>query len=220
MNEKKTAIILANGFEEIEALTVVDILRRAGVKCDMVALANDATNVDANDAMADNFHLANNAGDNNPTNSQLSTLQVFGAHNISVVADQAFTQTDWNTYDMLILPGGLPGADTLRDDPRVISLVQSFANNPEKHLAAICAAPQVLAKADVVRGMKVTSYPSEAYQNALESAGAEYVNGPTTVTDKNLITSRGPATASDFAFKILEALNLDPTPTKSDMLFA
>lgn len=192
MNEKKSAIILANGFEEIEALTVVDVLRRAGVKCDMIALASETK----------------------------PTLQVLGAHNIAVIADQTFDQADWDTYDVIILPGGLPGADTLRDDPRVINLVQAFANNPEKHLAAICAAPQVLARADVVKGKKVTSYPADTYQNALESAGAEYINGPTTIIDGNLITSRGPATASDFAFKILEALSLDPSPIKNGMLYS
>lgn len=186
MNNKKVAILLADGFEEIEAISVVDILRRAGVTCDMVSLGGESVN---------------------------------GSHKITVHPDFQFDHATWPDYDMLILPGGLPGADTLRDDPRVIALVKDFAKTPGKYLAAICAAPQVLAKADVVRGKKVTSYPATPYQEALESAGAEYLDNPKVVIDENLITSRGPATAPDFAFAVLAALGSDLTSLKSGMLY-
>ena len=114
---KKVAVFLAEGFEEIEALTVVDIMRRANVYCDMVATKE---------------------------------LEVKGAHNIFVKADREFGE-DLKDYDLIVFPGGLPGATNLRDDKRITDLAKyCYENN--KLVAAICAAPIVLAKADIITG--------------------------------------------------------------------
>ena len=112
---KKIAVLLSQGFEETEALATVDVLRRAGFACDMVSID------------------AGNTGD--------AALQVTGSHGITVVADKAFEEMD--AYDMVVLPGGLPGAEHLRDDARVIALLRRF-DAQGRFIAAICAAPMAL----------------------------------------------------------------------------
>ena len=163
---KKVAVFLAEGFEEIEALTVVDIMRRAGIHCDMVAT---------------------------------DSLEVKGAHNIFVKADREFGE-DLKDYDLIVFPGGLPGATNLRDDKRVTDLAKYFYEN-NKLVSAICAAPIVLAKADIITGRNITSYPG--FEEELK--GCNYTENKVEV-DGNIITSRGPATAMEFAYKLLEVL--------------
>jgi 4-methyl-5(b-hydroxyethyl)-thiazole monophosphate biosynthesis len=126
---KKVAVLLADGFEEIEALTVVDVLRRANIHCDMVSIAS---------------------------------LNVTGSHKIEVVADRIITE-NMNEYDMVVLPGGLPGATNLRDNQDVIALIKQFNNDSSKYIAAICAAPIVLEKAGIIERRSITSYPSPSY---------------------------------------------------------
>ena len=120
---KKVAVMLANGFEEIEALTVVDIIRRANITCDMFSI---------------------------------SGMEVKGAHDIVVKADKLISE-EVKEYDVIVLPGGMPGATNLRDNEEVIDLVKWFNDN-KKIVAAICAAPIVLGKAGIIEGKKVTSY--------------------------------------------------------------
>ena len=128
MSDKKIAVLLADGFEEGEALLTVDVLRRAGFTCDTVSVGEEI---------------------------------VCGSHGIRVFADRLLTETDPEAYDMVVLPGGLPGADTLRDNETVLSWVRSFAGREDRYVAAICAAPQVLARAGITRGRRLTSYPGE-----------------------------------------------------------
>ncbi len=164
---KKVCILLAEGFEEVEALTVCDVMRRAGVQCDLVS-------------MKDEYVTSN--------------------HNVCVKSDRKF---DGNMeYDMVILPGGLPGATNLRDDQRVIEFVQKMYKEKEI-VAAICAAPIVLGRAGLTEGKKITSYPG--YEEELP--GCIYLED-IVVADGNIITSRGPATAMKFAYTLLEALGL------------
>jgi 4-methyl-5(b-hydroxyethyl)-thiazole monophosphate biosynthesis len=162
---KKVLIPLAPGFEEIEALTVVDILRRAGAK---VTVAGTV------------------AG------------PVEGRNGIKVLPDEVMGSGD--DYDMIVLPGGAVGAENLRKDARVKAVLESLAKKG-KHVAAICAAPTVLAAIGVTRGRVITSHPSVRGQFTQEALSDERV-----VVDGNIITSQGPGTAMEFAFRLVETL--------------
>lgn len=186
---KKIAVLLANGFEEGEALFVIDILRRAGFTCDGVAVEE---------------------------------IIVTGSHGIRTIADRTLDETVPMDYDMVVLPGGLPGANTLRDNETVIRWVQSFAGRPDKYIGAICAAPQVLAKAGITGGKRLTSYPGEKYKSLL--ADAIYIDDNTemaecVVVDGNLITSRGPGTTLPFAYKLVEVLGGDAAKLSAAMQY-
>ncbi len=130
---------------------------------------------------------------------------VCGSHGIRVLADRLLEETDPESYDMVVLPGGLPGADTLRDNETVLSWVRSFAGRDDRYVAAICAAPQVLARAGITRG-------------------AEYVDDnrltdECVITDGNLITSRGPGTTLPFAFRLAELLGGDAETLREAMQY-
>ena len=186
---KKVAVLLANGFEEGEALFVVDIMRRAGFTCDAVSVEGEI---------------------------------VQGSHGIKTVSDCLIADADRSSYDMIVLPGGLPGADTLRDNGIVIEWVKEFASSSDKYVAAICAAPQVLAKAGVVKGHRITSYPGEKYRALFSDA--DYVDDNTlmdecVVADGNLITSRGPGTTLPFAYKLVEILGGDADKLRQAMQY-
>ncbi|MDW8799734.1 DJ-1/PfpI family protein [Clostridium sp. A1-XYC3] len=165
---KKAIVLLAKGFEEVEALTVVDVLRRGGVHCITCSINEDA--------------------------------EVLGSHSIHVKANSLLEKVDFHKYDVLVIPGGMPGAANLRDSEKVTELVKKF-NSDNKIIAAICAGPIVLGRAGVLTGKKVTSYPG--YEGEL--GDIRYCE-EIVVQDGNIITSRGPATAMDFSFKILENL--------------
>ena len=180
---KKIAVILANGFEEIEALTVVDVTRRAGFICDIVSISEEF---------------------------------VTGAHNVILKADKLYSN-DINDYDMIVLPGGLPVADNLANDERVIKTVKEFNNNDGKYIAAICASPaMVLSAAGIEKDRYITSYPGKDFENMLEEAN--YVE-ELVVVDKNLITSRGPATSLLLAYKTVDILGEDSENLKQGMLW-
>lgn len=163
---KKTAILLADGFEEIEALTVVDLLRRVRITCDMVSVGD--------------------AG------------QVAGSHGITVLPDRKFSETSFDGYDGVILPGGMPGTKNLGADGRVLRLLQSFYARG-KLTAAICAAPTVLAKAGLLEGKSAVCHPGWEEQ----MTGADVCFEPVAV-DGTVITSRGAGTAIAFALAIIQ----------------
>lgn len=177
---KKVAVLLAEGFEEIESLTIVDVLRRAQITCDIVSIKDE---------------------------------YVKGAHNILVKADKIIDDTIKN-YDLIALPGGLPGSTNLRDSKEVIELVQFFNDN-NKFIAAICAAPIVLARAGVISGKNVTSYPG--YEKELSEGN--YIETENVVADGNVITSRGPATTLAFSYKIAETLGVNVDELKKGMMY-
>lgn len=160
---------LADGCEELEAVTIIDILRRAGI--DVVTAGLD---------------------------DQL----VRASHGVRIMPDTNLDEALTRDYDMVVLPGGLPGADNLNEDPRVKELLKKMANS-ERFTAAICAAPKVLANAGLLRGKKATAYPG-----SLDSVNhqAQLVSGDAVVRDGKVITSRGPGTAMDFALALIEAL--------------
>ena len=186
---KKIAVLLANGFEEVEGLAVIDVMRRAGFTCDAIGVEGEI---------------------------------VDGSHGIRVLADKLLAEAMPDAYDMVVLPGGLPGANTLRDTEAVITWVQKFAGAEGKFVGAICAAPQVLAKAGIATGKRVTSYPGAQFQALF--ADAEYVDDNTLTEDGvivcgNIITSRGPGTTLPFAFKLVEILGGQADTLREAMQF-
>ena len=165
---KKIAILCADGFEEIEGLTVVDLLRRADVVCDIVAV-----------------------GDASP---------IVGSHAIRVLPDRLFKETDFSEYDGIVLPGGLRGTAALAADGRVETQLRSFCAQG-KLTAAICAAPTVLAQADLLRGKTAVCYPG--MEDRLSGA---VIGDSDVVEDGTVITSRGAGTAVPFALRLVAYL--------------
>ena len=163
---KTIYVFLAEGFEEVEALTPVDVLRRAGLPVKTVSVTG--------------------------------VLTVNGAHGVPVVADMVFEEVKEGDAEMIVLPGGLPGATNLDAHAGLDKLIMSFAA-AGKPLAAICAAPMVYGKRGLLKGKKATCYPG--FDKYLE--GAEYTGNMVEVVD-NFILGKGPGAAPAFAFAILE----------------
>ncbi len=187
-------IHLAEGFEEIEAITVTDVLRRAGIDVRTVAIHA------GNESLADSAH----------------PKLIKGAHDIKVKADLLFEDADYKKCDMIVLPGGMPGAENLAAHEGLVSKIREFARDG-KPLAAICAAPMIFGNLGILEGRRATIYPG--MERHLR--GAEAVQDRV-VVDRNFITSRGPATAMDFALAIVEFLKCGRAADRlaSDMLCA
>ncbi len=162
----QAAIILAEGFEEIEALSVADILRRGGVNTQIVGLESGI---------------------------------VTGAHGITVGADLVFESVNFAALDLIVLPGGLPGATNLAKSAKLQAKLKQM-KSAGKTVAAICAAPWALEAAGVL-GKKYTCYPGcEA------KLGEGYEAGANVVEDGNVVTSKCPATAMEFGLALLARL--------------
>ena len=174
----KVAVILADGFEEIEALTVVDVLRRANITCHMVGFE----------------------------------ARVTGSHAIQVQADRVF-DGDLSDYDMIVLPGGMPGSANLRDHELLIAELQKCEQIGKK-LAAICAAPIVLNRAGLLKDKEFT-----CYDGVQEQIADGHYRKETVVVDGQLTTSRGPATALAFAYNLVEQLGGDANGLREAMLY-
>ena len=161
-------MFLANGFEEIEALYTLDILRRAGI---------DIKTVGVSDAVA------------------------IGSHGIGVVCDTTKDKISTSDdYDMIILPGGMPGSTNL-DNDLVVDAFIADAKAKDKFICAICAAPFVLGKRGLLKGKRATCFPG--FENQLEGAT---VTGTGCVRDGKIITARAMGSAHEFALEILSAL--------------
>lgn len=164
----KIAVFIADGTEEIEALTVVDLARRAGITVDTVSVSDSMT--------------------------------VTGSHGIKIILDAAIGQVEWDSVDMLVLPGGKVGVDNLRACTELTDRVKEFVRDG-KPVAAVCAAPSILGGLGILNGKKATCYPG--FEDKL--TGAEYVK-ESVVKDGNIITSRGLGTTIQFAAAIIEYL--------------
>ena len=146
---------------------------------------------------------------------------VRGCHDIYVKADRLISPDIYDDYDMVIIPGGMPGAANLRDCKMVTDWVRKFVEE-DKYVAAICAGPMVLKEAGIAEGRTLTSYPADKYREMF--AGSTYVDDNAdmeqmVVTDGKLITSRGPATTFPFAFKLAEVLGGNVEAVKQGILY-
>ena len=157
-------ILLANGFEEIQALTPLDMLRRAGLDVKTVGLNGNV---------------------------------IAGSHGINVFCDALPDDIDLSKVTMAIFPGGMPGSLNLDASPYSNEVIAAVAHNGG-HLAAICAAPLVFGRRDLLKGKKATCYPG--FEGELR--GAEIVDAGV-VTDGNITTARGMGVALDFAEELI-----------------
>ncbi len=164
---KSALVLFAEGSEELEAVSVIDILRRGGI---------------------------------NVTVAGLTAGPLRGSRGTVLVPDTTLDEATKHDYDMVVLPGGQPGATNLKADQRVLALLQQMAQR-EKYVTAICAAPSVLATAGLLDGKRATSFPGalDPFPQVTRQPGA-------VVEDGKLITSRGPGTAMDFALTLVERL--------------
>jgi protein deglycase len=169
----RVLVPLAEGFEEIEAVTIIDLLRRAGIEVVTAGLEPGA---------------------------------VTGSHGITLQPDAELEEALSRPYDMIALPGGMPGAARLADDQRLLALLRRLAES-DRYTAAICAAPGVLAKAGLLAGKRATSFPGFLTP---DNAPDTEILEDAVVEDGKLITSRGPGTAMDFALALIERLEGAP----------
>ena len=169
-SDARVAVFVAPGLEEIEGLTVVDLLFRAGIPCDTVAIT--------------------------------ASRQVTSSHEVTIVCDRSIEDPgfSFDEYDLLVLPGGIPGTPNLRACEPLCAALRSFAEKG-RPLAAICAAPSILAELGLLEGRRATSNPG--FQHVLAEHGAELVADAPVVVDGNLITSQGAGTAMAFGLEIV-----------------
>ncbi len=130
----------------------------------------------------------------------IMTRHIIGAHKIGFVTDMSIAEIDDNECDMLVLPGGMPGTTNMLESEMLGDQIEHFIELG-KPMAAICAAPMVLAHYGALKGRKATIYPG--MENYLEEGGAIPVN-ERVVKDGNIITGQGPGTALEFALEIIE----------------
>ncbi len=163
----KVLVPLAQGCEEIEAVTIIDLLRRAGIEV---------------------------------ISASLDDQPIRASRGVMLLADTTLDFALTQEFDMIVLPGGQPGTNNLKADLRIISLLKKMATQ-EKYVAAICAAPSVLATAGLLGGKNATSFPGalDAYPEVLQQKIIVVIDG-------KIITSRGPGTAMDFALTLIEKL--------------
>lgn len=162
-------IPLAEGCEELEAVTVIDLLRRAGVDV---------------------------------TTAGLATGPVHCSRGTVLIPDRTLDEVMDRDFDMIVLPGGLPGADHLNADTRIHALLERYQTE-DRYAAAICAAPKVLAAAGLLNGRSATGYPGAIARSDFPEV--DLIDAPV-VVDGKTITSRGPGTAMDFALQLIETL--------------
>lgn len=160
----RLAMFFAKGYEEVEALTVVDICRRLGLDIDMVSVTEE-TGVES-------------------------------SHGVVVQMDKTFSQADFDAYDMLLLPGGMPGTRNLEAHEGLMAQIDAFYA-ADKYIGAICAAPSIFGHRGMLKGRKACCFPG--FESHLE--GATVTAGPVEI-DGHVITSRGMGTAIDFGLAV------------------
>jgi 4-methyl-5(b-hydroxyethyl)-thiazole monophosphate biosynthesis len=161
-------VFLADGFEEIEAICPIDILRRGNVKVVTVGVTGKT---------------------------------ITGSHGIPFTADMEIGEIDPKApFDMVVLPGGMPGTDNLQSNEMVKAFVRTALAN-RKYIGAICAAPKILGAMGILSGVKATCYPG--YEAELKGA---VLAKESVVTDGEIITAKGAGVALEFGFELLAAL--------------
>jgi protein deglycase len=173
---KRVLVPIADGTEELEAVSIIDVLRRAGA------------------------HV---------TVASVDGLQVTASRSVRLVADALIAEAG-DTYDLIALPGGMPGSEHLRDSVPLTALLKR-QQAEGRLLAAICAAPVVvLQHHGLIDGRRATCHPSVAERLENRAALASRV-----VVDGNLVTSRGPGTAIEFALRLVALLFGDETAAET-----
>ena len=162
------ALFLADGCETIEALTVADILFRAGIPCTKVSVTD--------------------------------TPVVVSSHKVTMVADTTIGHLDFDSFDMLVLPGGIPGTLNLKACSALTDQVVRF-HKEGRMIAAICAAPSIFAELGILKGVHAACNPT--VEDILTANGAILVR-ENAVKEGNIITSRAMGTAIPFALAIVE----------------
>ena len=170
---KKVAIMLATGFEEIEAVTVIDVLRRSEVQVMVVSVTG--------------------------------RLEVTGSHHIRVMADLLFEDAGFSDVDMMVLPGGMPGAVNLDSHEGLRQRILAFFNEG-KFLAAICAGPMVYGNLGILENRNATCYPG--FAKYLRNAR---IKDERVVEDQQFITANGPGSAMAFSLRLVAKLSGDET---------
>jgi 4-methyl-5(b-hydroxyethyl)-thiazole monophosphate biosynthesis len=166
---KKVLVPLAEGFEMVEALSIVDVFRRASVEVDTAAVGD--------------------------------SLQVCSSHRVIIIADKFIADCRDEQYDLIVLPGGIPGAENLKNS-EVLSELLIKQNREDKLYGAICASPAVvLEHHGLLEGKQATCHPAFIHKLPSQERGAEGV-----VFDKNCVTSRGAGTSIDFSLELLGIL--------------
>jgi 4-methyl-5(b-hydroxyethyl)-thiazole monophosphate biosynthesis len=166
MMSKKVLIAIADGTEELEAVTIIDVLRRAKADVTVTSVGNK---------------------------------QVTASRGVNLVADAVISDYVGNVYDLIALPGGMPGAEHLRDSKELTDMLKDQVASGRLY-AAICASPAVVLKSHgFLKNKKATCYPS--LLSELDNPEQAKV-----VVDGNCITSQGPATALEFSLKLVELL--------------
>ena len=164
----KIGVFFAEGYEEIEALTVVDLCRRAGIEVEMV--------------------------------SAYGKESVCGSHGIDVKMDKGIGEVDFDTLDMIVLPGGMPGTLNLEACEALMEQLDGFYQKG-KYVAAICAAPSIFGHRGYLQGRKAVCYPS--FEEDLAGADVQFVPA---LTDGHVICGRGMGCAIEFSLEIIRAL--------------
>jgi 4-methyl-5(b-hydroxyethyl)-thiazole monophosphate biosynthesis len=165
---KKVFIHLANGFEEVEAITPVDVLRRAGCEVTTVSISGNR--------------------------------EVTSARGLSVLADKLFEDMDYSQADVILFPGGQPGADNLTRHEGLKKRIAEF-HSQGKMIAAICAAPMVLANAGILQGKRVTCFPGT--ESKMKGA---ICTGNAVEIDGNITTGKAAGAAMKFSLALAEQL--------------
>jgi 4-methyl-5(b-hydroxyethyl)-thiazole monophosphate biosynthesis len=164
----KAFVFLATGFEELEAVGTIDILRRGDIDTITVSVTGRKT--------------------------------VTGVHGISILADELFEDVNCAHADAFVLPGGGPGSENLNKHEGLRKALADACKS-NRLLAAICASPRVFGSLGLLKGKKATCYPGIEP----ELTGAT-ITGEPTVTDRNIITGRGPGLVFDFGLEIIRYL--------------
>jgi len=165
-------ILLGDGFEVIEALAPLDLLRRAEVEVVTVSLTND--------------------------------LLVRGGLGVVVQADITLGQIDFESMEMLVLPGGGGGVASIANSPAAMNIIKRTWKE-DKLLAAICAAPSLLAALDIINGRRIVCHPSVS--DKVEAAGGKLQSGLSVACDGKLITGKAAGASIEFGLELIAGLH-------------
>ena len=180
MASKKALVLLSEGAEEMETVITVDVLRRGKIDTVLASVAED------------------------------NSMLIRCSRDVKIEADEILKEAlSKGPYDVIVLPGGLKGAQNLASSNAVKEIL-SEQNARGGMIAAVCAAPTALKAHEIGKGKEITSYP--AFKNELESYYS--YSDKRVVVDGNLVTSQGPGTCFDFALKIVELLSDKNTADK------